>query len=162
MGALIDVNIKGVRHLYDYMTTMGNFAGILVSLLVGCTLLSATVARAETATLVVATREVRQFFPLVSSWYHMNPIGLGDAWQVGGIDNLWDRDVALKVAFGVPDDALLRTGKLLNITPCVSPPRAKPAFRCRRCPVQAQPEPIVLLPARGYISSRSVPPSRDA
>jgi len=24
MGALIDVNIKGVRHLCDYMTTMAN------------------------------------------------------------------------------------------------------------------------------------------
>jgi len=58
-----------------------------------------------------------QFFPLISSWYHVNHIGLGDAWQVGGIDNLWDRDVALKVAFGVPDEVLLRTGKLLNITP---------------------------------------------
>jgi len=97
--------------------TMGNFAGILVSILVGCTLFSATVVRAETATLVVAMREVPPFFPLVSSWYHVNPMGLGDAWQVGGIANLWDRDVALKVAFGVPDDALLRTGKLLNITP---------------------------------------------
>ena len=31
-------------------------------------------------------------------------------WRVpvdNGIENLWDRDVALKVAFGVPEDALL-------------------------------------------------------
>jgi len=56
-----------------------------------------------------------QFFPLISSWYHLNHIGIGDAWQVSGIANKWDQDVALKVAFGVPEDVFRRAGTLLNI-----------------------------------------------
>jgi len=58
-----------------------------------------------------------QFFPLISSWYHLNHIGVGDAWQVSGIANKWDQDVALKVAFGVPDDVFRRAAALLKIAP---------------------------------------------
>jgi len=56
-----------------------------------------------------------QFFPLISSWYHLNHIGVYDAWQVSGIANKWDQDVALKVAFGVPEDVFSRAATLLNI-----------------------------------------------
>ena len=56
-----------------------------------------------------------QFFPLISSWYHINHIGIDDAWQVSGIDNQWDQDVALKVAFGVPAKVFNRAASLLNI-----------------------------------------------
>jgi hypothetical protein len=58
-----------------------------------------------------------QFFPLISSWYHLNHIGIDDAWQVSGIANKWDQDVALKVAFGVPEDVFQRAATLLNILP---------------------------------------------
>ncbi len=56
-----------------------------------------------------------QFFPLISPWYHINHVSLGDAWQVRGLRNKWDQDVALKVAFGVPAEVFSRTGKLLQI-----------------------------------------------
>jgi len=55
-----------------------------------------------------------QFFPLVSPWYHINHIAFKDAYVVGGIKNQWDRDVALKTAFGVPKEVFLRTELLLN------------------------------------------------
>lgn len=58
-----------------------------------------------------------QFFPLVSPWYHVNHIGVEKAWDVGNIENLWDRDVALKTAFGVPDSVFARAGELLKIAP---------------------------------------------
>jgi predicted TIM-barrel fold metal-dependent hydrolase len=43
-----------------------------------------------------------QFLPLVSPWFHVRHIGVAAARQVAGIDNPWDRDVALKQALGVP------------------------------------------------------------
>jgi len=55
-----------------------------------------------------------QFFPLISPWYHINHISFKDAYQIGGIKNQWDRDVALKKAFGVPDEVFLRTEVLLK------------------------------------------------
>lgn len=55
------------------------------------------------------------FFPLISPWYHINHISLENAYDVGGIENQWDRDVALKTAFGVPDEVFLRTGSLLGV-----------------------------------------------
>lgn len=58
-----------------------------------------------------------QFFPLVSPWYHVNHIGAEKAWDVGQVENLWDRDVALKAAFGVPDTVFGRAGELLKIAP---------------------------------------------
>jgi len=55
-----------------------------------------------------------QFFPLTSPWYHIRHISFKDAFRVGGIKNQWDRDVALKTAFGVPDEVFLRTEWLLR------------------------------------------------
>lgn len=55
-----------------------------------------------------------QFFPLISPWYHINHISFKDAYHVGGIQNQWDRDVALKTAFGVPDEVFLRTAEILE------------------------------------------------
>jgi len=56
-----------------------------------------------------------QFFPLISSWYHLNHVGVGGAWQVSGIANEWDQDVALKVALGVPGNVFRRAGTLLKM-----------------------------------------------
>ncbi|MCP3849406.1 MAG: amidohydrolase family protein [Gammaproteobacteria bacterium] len=56
-----------------------------------------------------------QFFPIISPWYHVDHISLQDAYHIGGIHNQWDRDVALKTAFGLSDDVFLRTGELLNL-----------------------------------------------
>jgi predicted TIM-barrel fold metal-dependent hydrolase len=56
-----------------------------------------------------------QFFPLVSPWYHITHIGAEKAWQVNKIENLWDRDVALKAAIGVPDTVFERAGELLKV-----------------------------------------------
>lgn len=56
-----------------------------------------------------------QFFPLISPWYHLNHIGLRNAWRIGGIANQWDRDVALKVAMGVPDEVFGHAEKLLRL-----------------------------------------------
>ncbi|MCP4406336.1 MAG: amidohydrolase family protein [Gammaproteobacteria bacterium] len=58
-----------------------------------------------------------QFFPLISPWYHINHISLSDAWRISGIDNTWDRDIALKAAFGLPEDVFRRAGTLLKIEP---------------------------------------------
>jgi len=54
-----------------------------------------------------------QFFPLISPWYHINLISVTDAWRIGGIKNQWDRDVALKKAFDVPDEVFHRSARLL-------------------------------------------------
>jgi len=54
-----------------------------------------------------------QHFPLISPWYHVRHIGIRNAWRIGTIDNLWDRDVSLKRAFGVPDTVFTRvTGRI--------------------------------------------------
>ena len=56
-----------------------------------------------------------QYFPMVSSWYHVNHIGLRNAWRTGKIDNPWDRDIELKQAFGVPDAVFTRViGTIAN------------------------------------------------
>jgi uncharacterized protein len=49
-----------------------------------------------------------QSFPLVSPWYHINHIGFKNAWQLGDIENKWDRDIKLKQAFGVPNTVFTR------------------------------------------------------
>lgn len=56
-----------------------------------------------------------QFFPLVSAWYHIGRISVGDIWRIGSLENQWDRDVALKRAIGVPQHVFDRTGRLLKI-----------------------------------------------
>jgi len=53
-----------------------------------------------------------QFFPLISPWYHIRHISFADAWRVGAIKNQWDRDIALKKAFHVPDDVFTRAASL--------------------------------------------------
>ncbi len=51
-----------------------------------------------------------QFFPLVSPLFHLNHIGWREARSIVAIDNVWDRDVALKEAIGVPTVVFERTG----------------------------------------------------
>lgn len=43
-----------------------------------------------------------QSFPLVSPWYHVARIGIKNAWTVSRISNKWDRDIRMKLAYGVP------------------------------------------------------------
>lgn len=75
----------------------------------------------------LAAREVRgrliygsdwplQFFPLVSPWYHLDQMSIGDAWSVGRLGNQWDRDVAMKRAMGVPQE-VFDLGRDLFINP---------------------------------------------
>ncbi len=54
-----------------------------------------------------------QHFPIVSPWYHVRHIGLVNAWRISGIRNVWDRDVALKRAIGVPDEVFTRVVGIL-------------------------------------------------
>ena len=56
-----------------------------------------------------------QFFPLVSPWYQIGRVGIGDIREVSKLKNQWDRDVALKRAMGVPQDVFDRGRVLLNI-----------------------------------------------
>jgi uncharacterized protein len=55
-----------------------------------------------------------QYFPLVSPWYHINHIGIKNAWRLGKIDNKWDQDIQLKKAFGVSDAVFTRTVGRIN------------------------------------------------
>jgi predicted TIM-barrel fold metal-dependent hydrolase len=61
-----------------------------------------------------------QSFPLVSPWYHLNHIGVKNAWRLNQIKNKWDRDVELKQAFGVPtavfNRKVGRINSLLNMS----------------------------------------------
>lgn len=68
--------------------------------------------------LVYGTDWPLQFFPLVSPYYHVNHIGVGVARAVQGIDNTWDRDVALKEALGTPADVFPRGADLIAIERC--------------------------------------------
>lgn len=68
--------------------------------------------------LVYGTDWPLQFFPLVSPFYHVNHIGVGVARAVQGIDNAWDRDVALKEALGTPADVFPRGAALIATERC--------------------------------------------
>ena len=57
-----------------------------------------------------------QFFPLVSPLYHVKDLTLSKARSVAQIGNIWDRDVALKEAFGVPAEVFERSRELLMPT----------------------------------------------
>ena len=59
-----------------------------------------------------------QFFPMVSPFYQLPRIGLRQAKSIAGIDNAWDRDVALKEAMGVPRQVFERTAELLAVERC--------------------------------------------
>ena len=61
-----------------------------------------------------------QFFPLVSPYYHVDHIGLSAAKSIAAIENRWDRDVALKEAFGTPRRVFARTAALLDMDRCVA------------------------------------------
>ena len=59
-----------------------------------------------------------QFALLVSPFYHVDHIGLGTARELSSIDNVWDRDIALKRALGTPDSVFERSAELLDTTSC--------------------------------------------
>jgi len=59
--------------------------------------------------LIYGTDWPLQFFPLVHSVYHLPHIGWEKARAVSAIENQWDRDVALKEAFGVPEEVFERS-----------------------------------------------------
>ena len=58
-----------------------------------------------------------QFFPLVSPLFHLNHIGWREARSIVAIDNVWDRDVALKEAMGVPTVVFERTSAYFSRRP---------------------------------------------
>ncbi len=56
-----------------------------------------------------------QFFPLVSPWYQLGRVSIGELHTIGRINNQWDRDVALKRAIGVPAAVFERSRRILGI-----------------------------------------------
>ena len=58
-----------------------------------------------------------QHFPVVSPWYHVARIGWANAWRIAAIENVWDRDVALKLAIGVPESVFTRKVGVLAVRP---------------------------------------------
>jgi len=53
------------------------------------------------------------YFPPVHAFYHWPDIELSSAKAIQRIDNIWDRDVALKATLGVPPAVFRRSGELL-------------------------------------------------
>ncbi|MCG8380184.1 MAG: amidohydrolase family protein [Proteobacteria bacterium] len=64
--------------------------------------------------LIYGTDWPLQYFPLVSAWYHINRIGIGNAWNINKIGNKFDFDIELKEAFGVPRPVFTRTVGRIN------------------------------------------------
>lgn len=62
--------------------------------------------------LIYGTDWPLQFFPLVSSWYHLDQLTLAEAHKISRIKNQWDRDVALKLGMGL-DQAVFTAGQEL-------------------------------------------------
>ena len=60
-----------------------------------------------------------QFFPLVSPYFHLRHIDVGTAKALAAIDNVWDRDAALKQALGAPAHVFARSAALLATERCV-------------------------------------------
>lgn len=54
-----------------------------------------------------------QFFPLVSPWYQVPHVSVGELKAISAIENQWDRDVALKKAMGVPPGVFRGSAALL-------------------------------------------------
>jgi len=50
--------------------------------------------------LIFGTDWPLQVFALISPWYHIDEITLEQAKGISALSNLWDRDVALKLAMG--------------------------------------------------------------
>ena len=59
-----------------------------------------------------------QFALLVSPFYHVDHIGFDTARELSDIDNVWDRDIALKRALGTPDAVFERSAELLDTESC--------------------------------------------
>lgn len=55
-----------------------------------------------------------QFFPMVSPFFHWPDIDLSTAKTIQNMENRLDRDVALKIALGVPPVVFERSGQLLR------------------------------------------------
>ena len=55
-----------------------------------------------------------QFFPVVSPYFHLDQISIGDAKVVQRQTNTWDRDVVLKKKMGVPETVFVRSRELLE------------------------------------------------
>ncbi len=66
-----------------------------------------------TSRLVYGSDWPLQFFPLVSPYYYANQLGVSRTAEIAGIDNQWDRDVALKEALGVPEEVFARSRELV-------------------------------------------------
>ena len=56
-----------------------------------------------------------QFFPLVSPWFQVGHVTNDRLKAIHAIKNQWDRDVALKLAMGVPERVFFRTRQLLKL-----------------------------------------------
>jgi predicted TIM-barrel fold metal-dependent hydrolase len=67
-----------------------------------------------------------QHFPVVSPLYHVGRIGWVNVWRIARIENVWDRDVALKLAMGVPESVFTRMVGVLAVRP-PKPNRDAPA-----------------------------------
>ena len=68
-----------------------------------------------TGRMVYGTDWPLQFFPIVSPWFHLRYIGLRNAWRISGIRNQWDRDVAIKYAYGLPAEVFTRAASVLGL-----------------------------------------------
>lgn len=66
------------------------------------------------ARLLYASDWSRQSFPWTSPFYHWPDVGLARAKTIQNVANVWDRDLALKLALGVPPAALQRSAGLLG------------------------------------------------
>ena len=73
------------------------------------------------ARLLYGTDYPLQFFPLVSSMWHVRHIGVATARLVASIPNRWDRDIALKRAIGTPEHVFARSAELLDVERCNLP-----------------------------------------
>ena len=52
-----------------------------------------------------------QYFPITSPWYHVHEIGFMNAWRISHINNVWDRDIELKRAYGVNKNVFIRAAE---------------------------------------------------
>ena len=66
--------------------------------------------------LIYGTDWPLQFFPLVSPWFHLDQLSMSQAWRISGMNNQWDRDVALKSAMGL-DESVFHSGRSLFLSP---------------------------------------------
>ena len=66
--------------------------------------------------LIYGTDWPLQFFPLVSAWYHIDEISLFQAAAISGLDNVFDRDVALKYAMGMKKSVFYNGAGILQST----------------------------------------------